>query len=385
MEIKKKYIDKLLRECSQFSHWVDHLSLNLKTKIPKLSNILSVLDLDNSNFKIEIIDGYPINYTKSISRTWTFINISVSIRDVPFTIFQYLEYSEKRKKILKTEWCFTFYSTYFRLLERWDLDLSFEKVFFGDYYNNIKLYPISRIDYRLDFFFEGDCKIPKRESIVGYRKDINWTLYTTDKLIEWKNIEINSIHMKKWVITWWDLWSRSNKSVYLRLYDKLLDSKIKWKVALYDDYFLFKNVFRLEWEFRCKFNKKLFKNIIPRSFNYWELSELESKCMDYFWFTSDKQKKYIYQYKQNKNKDDIDYRYLRDFWGRACKLALMWHNPFNIILYQFLRRESIKEQIKKELLENLLLDFEQHKKSLIKQKILFSYYDNRNGDNSIED
>lgn len=383
MDIKKSNIEKLLKNCSQFSHWIDHLSLNLKDRIPKLSEILSILDLDNSNFKIERIDDYSITYTKSISRNGLFINIAIWINDVPYTIFQYLEYPEKKKKKFNSEWSFTFYSTYFRLLERQEISLSFEKAFFWDSYYAIKLFPISRIDYKIDFFFEGNYPFPDKDFIVKARKDTKNTLYTTDKLKEWKNITINKIHIKNWTITGRDLWARSNKSVFLRMYDKLLDSIIKWKIWLYDDYFKYKKVYRLEWEFRTKFNKhtdgKHKKNW--SQYTYWEISDLEIKCMWFFQLLDLWTKKFTYQYKENEDKDSILARYFRDFWWRACKIALMNNNPFRVILNQFLYIDDIRKQISKSLLETLILDFEQHKNKLIKQKILFSSYKWKDGNN----
>ena len=387
MNIKKESIDILFKNSSQFSHWVDHLSLNLRTKIPKLSSILSLLDTDNSNFKIEIIQWYTVNYTKSLSRNGAYINISISIRDVPYTIFQYLEYPEKKKKIFNSEWCLTFYSTYFRLHERNDLNLSFEKAFFGESYDIINASPISRMDYRLDFFFEGGYPFPDKDFIVKMRKDTAYTLYETHQLKERKKLSKNATYSKKWVITWRTLWSKSNKSVFLRMYDKLLDCKEKWKVALYDDYFTYQNVYRLEGEFRTKFNKNTLNAFsgVPRNFTYSEFHDLEIKCMSYFWLVDLWLNKFIYQYKENKNRDNIDYRYFKDFWGRACKLALQWFNPFVVVLTQFKYRKEICSQISQQLLENLLLEFDQHKQKLISQKQIFNSVSNQNGANSEQD
>jgi hypothetical protein len=56
------------------------------------------------------------------------------------------------------------------------------------------------------------------------------------------------------------------------MYDKLIDSITKSKVMLYDDYLTYENVFRLEGEFRTKFNKyekttsKITKKIMPYTY-----------------------------------------------------------------------------------------------------------------------
>lgn len=381
MIIKKNNIEKLFKKCSNVSHGIDHLTLNLKDRIPKLSDILSILDLDNSNTQLERINDYSITYTKSISRNWTFLNISLVVNEISYTIFQYLEYPEKKRKKFNSRWSLTLYSTYFRLLERQDISLSFEKVFFWDSYDLIKMFPISRIDYKIDFFFEGDYPFPDKDFIVDARKDTKNTIYTIKKLEGYKNIPINKIHIKNCTITWWDLWARTNKSVFLRMYDKLIDSRIKWKIWLYDDYFKYGKVYRLEWEFRTKFNKHpVEKNRrTPLPYTYKELSELEKKCMEFFQIIESWIKKFTYQYKENEERDSITARYFREFWWRACKIALMNNNPFRVILNQFLYIEDIKKQISKDLLETLILDFEQHKNSLIKQKILFSSYKWKDG------
>ena len=134
MLIQKTYINKLLNDSVQFSHWIDHLTLNLKTRIGKLHYILSVLDLDNSNQYYEDLNWYKLNYSKAISKNGLYLMVTISIKGIPHTIFNYLEYPDNKKDMFKSEWSFTFYSTYFRLCERWDLDLSFEKVFFWNFY-----------------------------------------------------------------------------------------------------------------------------------------------------------------------------------------------------------------------------------------------------------
>lgn len=401
MLIQKSYINKLLNDSVQFSHWIDHLTLNLKDKIGKLHYILSVLDLDNSNQYYEDLNWYKLNYSKAISKNWLYLMVTISIKGIPHTIFNYLEYPDNKKDMFKSEWSFTFYSTYFRLCERWDLDLSFEKVFFWNFYRIVKHFPITRVDYRLDFFFKGDYKFPDKDDITKTRKDTKFTIYTLDKLKNEKNIIINKIHIKNNKLTGRDLWAKSNKSIFLRMYDKKIDSVVKKKVPLYDDYFEYGNVYRLEGEFRTKFLKKpnnpSFQTLIsdllkyeknikdtPRNYNYWELSEVEEKCMNYFCLIGNINKKFTYQYKENPNKDLIDYIYYKDFTGRWCKIALSWWNPFSILLKHFVEIETIREKISWELLDNLMLDFEQTKQKLIADKKIFTSVKKWNGINTVE-
>ncbi|HCB51112.1 TPA: hypothetical protein DEP21_00795 [Patescibacteria group bacterium] len=82
---------------------------------------------------------------------------------------------------------------------------------------------------------------------------------------------------------------------------------------LYDDYFLYKNVFRLEIEFLTKFNKK--ENGV--SFTYKEISELEYKIQRFFGLADKlKDEKFLYQYKENIETDFSKLRRQKDFGGR---------------------------------------------------------------------
>ena len=400
MLINKSYINKLLNDSAQFSHWIDHLTLNLKTKIEKLNYILSILDLDNSNQYFEGLNWYKLNYSKANAKNGPYLMVTISIKGVPYTIFNYLEYANNKKDMFKSEWLLTFYSTYFRLCERWDLELSFEKVFFWDSYEMIKLLPITRIDYRLDFFFKGDYDFPNRDDIAKVRKDIDSKIYNMPNFKGNKELIINKIHIKD-KITGWDLWSKSNKTIFLRMYDKKIDSLAKNKVPLYNDYFDYENVYRLEWEFRTKFLKKTDKTPLqsmisdlyeyekkvkntPRSYMFCELSEVEEKCMNFFCLIGIQNKKFTYQYKENHNKDLIDYTYYKDFTGRWCNIALSWWNPFSILLEHFTTIDKLREKISWELLDNLLLGFEQTKQKLISGKKIFTSIKKWNGVNTEE-
>ena len=371
MLININSVKKLMKH-SEISHWIDHLSLNMKIINPKLHAILWRLDLDNSNTQIEVVDGYSISYVKSRSRNGEFLNITISIRNVPYTIFQYLEYPENKKKIFNSQWLFTLYSTYFRLLERGDLDVFFINSFLWAFYEKFKYFPISRMDYRLDFFFKENHPFPKRENMTLMKKNSQYSEFRIENMREGKKLNKYAIYSKWWLITWRTCWSKKNKSVYIRMYDKLIDSKEKGKFPLYDDYFMYKKVYRLECEFRTKFNKKKNKKWKFVSYQYYERRLLERKCMAFFGLKDTDIKAFVYQYKSNdKIEEEKDIRYLNDFGWRACALALKGMNPFTIILGQFIMRESIRKQIKKQLLETLLMDFDQRKEYLISKIWIF--------------
>ena len=115
-------------------------------------------------------------------------------------------------------------------------------------------------------------------------------------------------------------------------------------------------MYRIECEFRIKFNKKEVKNI-PETYKYFELSELEQKAQEYMGLVdSEIGKKYLYQYMNNNSNEVNNIRYFKDFWWRGLKLILSRQNPF-IILHKQITRKVLDKQIKQELLDTLTIDF----------------------------
>jgi hypothetical protein len=70
------------------------------------------------------------------------------------------------------------------------------------------------------------------------------------------------------------IWSKKTKRVYIRFYDKLADSANKNKFLLYADYFNYKSVERLEFEFGFKFCK---------GYNFNNLDQLTNKIKILLW------------------------------------------------------------------------------------------------------
>lgn len=377
MKINENSFQKLLKEATTYNDWIDHLTLNMKTELPRLHEILESLDDDNSNTYFDSSWEYKISYAKSRSRNWSFLNITVSIKDIPYTLFQYLEYNKNKQEFLKSVWNFTIYSTYFRLIEKQEIEKDFIELFLEEEYKTLLHFPISRIDYKIDFFFNEKRSFPQRIDLIQTRKDSKSEFYTIQQSqkqdSKYKKIIANATYYKWNIITWWNIGNKSNKSIFLRMYDKLIDSITKNKVMLYDDYFKYENVFRLEGEFRTKFNKykkttsKITKEIIP--YTYWSLEWLKEKCKAYYGLSKDNKKATVYQYKTNKEIESYGIRNFNDFWWRACKIALQGLNPFTVILNQFSKREKIKKQISEELLETLIIEFNKKTSLLpLKQK-----------------
>ncbi|HCB51113.1 TPA: hypothetical protein DEP21_00800 [Patescibacteria group bacterium] len=98
-----KNLEDYISKADSISYGIDFLRLNLKNIIPSLSIILHKLDDDNSNIFIRDLDDYSLSVVKNRTRNGSSLNISISIDNVPHTLFQYLEYSEKNKKVIKSE------------------------------------------------------------------------------------------------------------------------------------------------------------------------------------------------------------------------------------------------------------------------------------------
>lgn len=365
MKINHNYLQKLLKKATTYNDWIDHLTLNMKKELARLHHILATLDDDNSNTYFDSLWEYKISYTKNHSKNWTFLNITVSIEDIPYTLFQYLEYNKKKQEFLKSIWSFTIYSTYFRLIEKKAIEKDFIELFLGEEYDTILHFPISRIDYKIDFFFNKKTEFPEKTKLIEIRKDSKNEFYKIQPLqiqnLKHQKIIANATYYKWEIITWWNIGNKSNKSIFLRMYDKLIDSITKSKVMLYDDYLTYENVFRLEGEFRTKFNKyekttsKITKKIMP--YTYWTLEWLKEKCKAYYGLSNSNTKATVYQYKTNKKIESYEIRNFNDFWWRACKIALQGLNPLIVILNQFTKREKIRKQISQELLETLIIEF----------------------------
>lgn len=376
MKINQNYLQKLLKEATTYNDWIDHLTLNMKKELGRLHHILATLDDDNSNTYFDSLWEYKISYTKNHSKNWTFLNITVSIEDIPYTLFQYLEYNKKKQEFLKSIWSFTIYSTYFRLIEKKAIEKDFIELFLGEEYDTILHFPISRIDYKIDFFFNKKTEFPEKTKLIEIRKDSKNEFYKIQppqiQNSKHQKIIANATYYKWEIITWWNIGNKSNKSIFLRMYDKLIDSITKSKVMLYDDYLTYENVFRLEGEFRTKFNKyekttsKITKKIMP--YTYWTLEWLKEKCKAYYGLSNSNTKATVYQYKTNKKIESYEIRNFNDFWWRACKIALQGLNPFTVILNQFTKREKISKQISSQLVEALILDFNQTSLLSLKQK-----------------
>lgn len=343
--MKIQNLDKYIAGASKVSYWIDFLRLNLIQKISFLSEILNKLNDTNSDLSIQQVGDCSVSFIKSRARNSYVLKILLSIDNIPYDIGQYVEYL--KDSWIKSVGSLTYYWTYYRLLEMWLIDYSFEKALIWWDFKNIENSNITRLDYKIDFFYNDFTDIIDMDEIVKKRTDTRHKKYLIrkdeyelhkkillDRLNQNKSIHYNiKTKYNQWDFqNGWTQWNKKNKSIYIRCYEKIIDSLEKGKYKLYDDYFLYKNVFRLEIEFLSKFNKKEGW----RAFVYKEISQLEDKIRRFMWLSESKNdEKFIYQYKENKETKFTRLRRIKEFAWRGLSLYDKWFNPFRI-LYEVL-------------------------------------------------
>lgn len=193
----------------------------------------SWIDSDNSNFAYISISNEMLSAVSvRVKGGWDGIVFSCSYNGYSVPLFLYRDFHKYH--------IFDFYGSCFRFIEIEYLG--------KDYISSVLNYfgfcdkselNITRIDYRLDFFMNTDCKVFHYNQLLNHN--------------------INNSNCRTWhswkTLTNWQVWDKNSRTAVFRLYDKLLDSKKKWKEFLYFDYFRYKNVHRLEFECWIKFCK----------------------------------------------------------------------------------------------------------------------------------
>ena len=294
----------------EYSHGIDYLSYGLsERKIIEsfFTDRIFNLDTDNSNFGAvhfydEIFSIQKYNSPSGISYAFSCTYESISI-----PIFVITEYSDNQSAFCNNSWgIIHFYGAYFRLIELdhfsdW-LITEINKLFLDS--------PISRMDYRFDF-----CAyklIPKLPTVKEVLPNIR------------KNKKVNP-HGTVDNLESWDIWNKKNKTIFIRLYNKLLE--LWWnikKTYLYSDIDKFKTFTRLEYEFWYKWCAwYLGKDVL----------ELVNKAFKTSWLEPSSFKWNLYKPQLALDlSDKIDrLRYIKIFKSMAKNLNNNWINPILII------------------------------------------------------
>lgn len=251
-------------------YW-DHKDLyNVKyDKDEKDIDISCWLDYDNTNFcTLTICNELLTASLVHVKGTGPAVMFTCVYNGVSVPIFMYRYY--KGNHILD------FYGAFYRLLSIKYLDNNFIDTLLWYWCIDPDYCYITRLDYRIDFFMNSSCSIPKPHDFLLHN--------------------INASHIRYWWVgnklTNWQVWDKNSRTLITRLYDKLLDTKKKWKDFLYFDYFRYENVHRLEFECDIKLCK-------PHTYS--TLDKLLWKVQSIFWLNNEKRLQPIF-YRYNTNK-----------------------------------------------------------------------------------
>ena len=228
-----------------YLNWDDLLRLKLDKENELLSTVLENTKTENSNYQVVEFSDVDITFVRKQTTTGFGITWSVSYQSKSIPIIYYEEYLEPQKEMTKAFWKVTLYGAYFRLKELnfFNLWVKNRESLFWSFSNwfkkNFDECYITRLDYKIDFF----------------KKDEKINIFTIDD-IKTKRKDTPIKKFEKWdKLESWSVWSRESKRYLVRWYDKIEDINKKNKLILYWDYFDYKTVHRLEFEFLNHFNK----------------------------------------------------------------------------------------------------------------------------------
>jgi hypothetical protein len=310
MEYKK--IKKLVKWAEKISMWVDFLRFKITEKINLFSERLLQLDTDNSNFCNMFFNDVTLSWFKVTTRTWTGLVMSCAFRWVVVPVIYYEEYNWNTASLTKCIGKIDLYGSYFRLIDieqifNWNIfspgnSWDFSYIIYDLNKDNL----ITRLDYRIDFFYN----------------DENKKLFTPQKVTKLRNNWKIENHYTWDTLDSWRLWDRKNKNYFIRWYNKLLDSEKKWKFWLYADYFDFKKVYRLEYEFLNHFCKpttlKDYENLKTKIQNFFHLWKLD------------------YSYYKTKHKTILKTVFEKMKYSRNTKAYMKWCIENNINIFSLL-------------------------------------------------
>ncbi len=335
--------NKVIKSADEVISWIDYMRLSIDSSISYFQYYLDNLDFDNSNFAID--SENLITWTKIRLQHWYAIIWSVVYEGVSIPVLLYNDFDEHNKKMLKSYWKIDLYWSFWRLVELWFIEPNFiEKLIKSKNYEDLDILEysnITRLDYKIDLMYKEKVKIPNYKKILNLRKN--------SKI--WNKHNMKKASIKEEVLKWdelqsWAYGSKSAKRVFLRVYDKLADTEAKGKYMLYQDYYNFKSVYRVEFELLNHFCK-WFKYI-----DYKELVEKFWNSLDcrYMW-------KVFYNYNQEPNLEQIEarIRYFKDFIWRWERIAEKGINPF-LVLYKGLEKNGkISEKKLMEYIDKMLV------------------------------
>ena len=323
--IESMNLKNFWKSYDSMSVWCDELRLSYFWESEFIEDRLSLLDCDNSNFGTITIDDIVFTFQKVPCSIGMSLIFSVSYNDVPVPVFDFVKFNEQTKFMCNRYWKLEFYGSFFQLWVLWffsDIDLWISMICFYISWENPK---VTRYDYRIDFFNRLNY-IP----VADWRKVLDIKTQTkVDPKYTWDEL------------TNWLVWKKDTGTYCVRLYNKLIDTDFKDKIFLYQDYFNYKTVHRLEFEFQRNFLKWFtLEDYLDRTIQKKVESLLHINEKLWSWFVC-----YVYDSSReitDKNRS----RYIRRFNNMSVKLAKNNINPLvqsYEILYESLEREELEK------------------------------------------
>lgn len=318
--VNLKYLQK---KYDMISVGCDYLRCSFINSSDYIQEKIDLLDYDNSNYWIDDIGGFDFTFQKAPTPIWTSLTFSCSFNDVSVPCFQFVKFNNETFNITWKYWKLDFYWSFCRLVEIW----FFPNSLFLDVKNKISEEnpKITRYDFKIDFFSDKKLSIPDVNDILILHSQSNY-----DPHYVWFEITNRLV------------WSKSNWKYAIRFYDKLLDTNLKNKFFLYQDYFKFKSVHRLEFELQRNF----LKWFTFYDFYDWLIFDHIKKVLGFDWFFD---WQLFYEYDQSyiiQEKDRV--KYLKRFDTSCIRLSKNKINPLIqcfMSLYEWLDDEDFDNQL----------------------------------------
>lgn len=329
--------------------WVgcDYLRLSYIHWSEFIEEKLSLLDCDNSNFGTCTFDDVVFTFQKLPTPLWMWLIFTCSYNDVSVPVFEYVKFNENTSFLTWRYWKLDFYGAFFRLWEIWYFD-SDSMLSLICFYINSEDPRITRYDYRVDYFSRfNSVPVESWKRLLDMRSDSK--VYSD---CVWD------------VLTNWLVWKKDTGTYCIRLYNKLLDTDIKDKLFIYQDFFNYKTVQRLEFEFQRNFLKWFTLD------DYFDWS-IKNKIESILWINGDLWSGAIC-YKYNSSDEITDKNrssYLRRFNKMSIKLQKNWINPLKQV-YEVLYEELEKDQLDKVVNDFLKVYIDNSKKDLYDKMIV---------------
>ena len=190
---------------------------------------------------------------------------------------------------------------------------------------------ITRIDYAVDLFYNKDTILVSRNKMF---KSINKSSNIRD-FGNWRKAES------------WSLGSKSSKRVFIRMYDKLLDTQWKWKYSYYKDYYKFRDVHRFEVQYMAHFTRWFTLSWLDMLLVKIR-SSLQITKEVYNWLM-------FYQYSVNNDINDFNrLAHTKVYVTKAKKFYNAWLNPYTMIYTGFIQDQEINKDKHFDYIEEFL-------------------------------